>query len=243
MTVAQHPVVAMLYPGHSAEDDYALLERHLPGVRFPVVHTWEGPTDHDVESLRALGSREQLVAAATAARTHAPDAVMWACTSGSFVYGSAGVHEQAGWIATAAGVPASSTSVAFLAALAHLGLRRVTVAATYPAAVTDHLTALLAASGVEVCAVTHGDVPSGEDAGRLDPGQVVELVTGGGPPEGEVVLVPDTALHTVALLPRLEAELGRPVLTANQVTAWHGLRLAGRRGTAAPGLGALFSGG
>jgi len=89
--------------------------------------------------------------------------------------------------------------------------------------------------------MTSGDVPSGEDAGRLDDEQVVELVAGGGhPAEADVVLVPDTALHTVRLLPRLEAELGRPVLTANQVSAWHGLRLAGWRGKA-DDLGTLFA--
>jgi len=141
------PTVAMLYPGHSAEDDFPALERRIGGVRLPVVHTWEGPTEHGVEALRDLGAEHQLVAAATAALRHDPDAVMWACTSGSFVYGAAGVHEQASWMARAAEVPASSTSIAFLEALRHLGVTRVSVAATYPEAVTRHLVDLLASDG------------------------------------------------------------------------------------------------
>jgi maleate cis-trans isomerase len=234
----------MLYPGHSAEDEFPALERRLGGVRLPVVHTWEGPTEHSVRALRALGGRDQLVpAAAKARRQHRPDAVVWACTSGSFVYGPDGVREQAQWVASAADVPASSTSIAFLEALRALGVRRVSVAATYPATVTQHFTDLLAADGVEVCAVTSGDVPSGEDAGRLDPGQVTELVLGGGhPDEAGAVVVPDTALHTVGQIADWEARLGRPVLTANQVSAWHGLRLAGWQGST-PGLGALFANG
>lgn len=239
MPSGRPPTVVMLYPGHSAEDEYAALERVLEGVRLPVVHTWHGGTEHGVAALRELGSRDQLVPAAAEARRHRPDAVVWACTSGSFVYGSDGVREQAGWIAEAAGCPASSTSLAFLAALRHLGLRRVSVAATYPAVVTRHLTDLLADDGVEVLAVTSGDVPSGEDAGRLDAGQVLALVGESHPSEAEAVLVPDTALHTLAVLPRLEQRLGRPVLTANQVTAWHGLRLAGWSG---PGPGAWWGG-
>ena len=235
------PTVVMLYPGHSAEDEYAVLAGSLGDVALPVLHTWEGPTAHDVEALLELGSKDQMVAAAGRARELGPDAVMWACTSGSFVYGPRGVHEQAGWIESAAGVPASSTSIAFQAAMRHLGLRHPSVAATYPEAVTRHFTGLLAAGGAAVLAVTSGDVPSGEDAGRLDERQVLELIAGGGhPDEADVVLVPDTALHTVGLLPRLEAELGRPVLTANQVTTWFGLRLAGWRGTAED-LGALFA--
>jgi maleate cis-trans isomerase len=234
------PTVCVLYPGHSAEDDFALLEGRLGEVRLPVVHTWEGPTEHDVEALRALGARDQLTPAAEQARRHRPDALVWACTSGSFVYSVAGAREQAGWISSAGGAPATSTSLAFLAALRHLGLTRVSVAATYPDAVTRHFVDLLTADGVDTCAVTSGDVPSGEDAGMLTDEEVVTLVTGGGhPSEADAVLVPDTALHTVRLLPQLEAELGRPVLTANQVSAWHGLRLAGWRDRA-DGLGSLF---
>ena len=234
------PTVVMLYPGHSAEDDYAVLEGRLPGVALPVVHTWEGPTDHDVAALRALGAEELLRAAAARARDLAPDAVMWACTSGSFVYGTSGVREQASWVADQAGVPASSTSLALLAALEQLGARTVAVAATYPRVVTDHLTDLMAGAGLSVAAVTHADVPSGEDAGLLDPEAVAAMVAGvDRPPGTQAVVVPDTALRTTELLPRLESELGLPVVTANQATTWHGLRLAGWTGTAT-GLGELF---
>ena len=38
----------------------------------------------------------------------------------------------------------------------------------------------------------------------------------------------------------LEAKFGKPVLTANQVTAWEGLRLTGLT-VDAPGLGSLFT--
>ena len=48
------------------------------------------------------------------------DALMWACTSASFVYGHEGVRRQAEQLAAAAGVPAASTSQAFVAALAAL---------------------------------------------------------------------------------------------------------------------------
>ena len=37
----------------------------------------------------------------------------------------------------------------------------------------------------------------------------------------------DTALHSARWIPELEAALGKPVLTANQVTVWRCLRLAG----------------
>lgn len=234
--------VAMLYPGYSAQDEYPELERRIGGgVALPVVHTWDGGTAHEVEALRALGSREQLVAAGRRARDlHHPDAVMWACTSGSFVYGSQGVRTQAGWVGQGSGTPASSTTIAFVEALQYREVRRVCVAATYPPEVTAHFLAVLSAAGVEVVTAASHDVPSGEDAGRLGRREVLTLV-GSPAPGAEAVLVPDTALHTVALIDDLEAATDCLVLTANQVTAWWGLRLAGWTGSAA-GIGRLFAG-
>ncbi|MFI7483148.1 maleate cis-trans isomerase [Kocuria sp. M1R5S2] len=232
--------VAILYPGHSAEDEFPALERIVPGTSFPVIHTWEGSTDHDVGALLNLGSRENLVPSAEKARDLSPDAAMWACTSGSFVYGRDGCREQAGWIEQAAGVPSSSTSLAFAEAVHHLGLSRVAVAATYPEDVASHFVRLLEQDGITVTALSTYDVPSGEDAGLLDAEWVLATARAADLTGAQCLLIPDTALHTVAVLPRLEEALGVPVLTANQVTAWQGLRLAGHPARA-EGLGALFS--
>jgi maleate cis-trans isomerase len=46
-------------------------------------------------------------------------------------------------------------------------------------------------------------------------------------------------MHTLAIVDRLEAAVGKPVLTANQVTVWKGLELLGPV-PQLPGLGALF---
>lgn len=231
--------VAILYPGHSAEDEFRTLESRVPDSSFPVLHTWEGSTDHDVQALLALGSRENLVPSAEKARGLSPDAVMWACTSGSFVYGGAGCREQAGWIEEASGAPSSSTSLAFAAAVHHLGLRRVSVAATYPEDVASHFVGLLEEDGITVTALSTYDVPSGEDAGLLDAEWVLATAGAADLTGAECLLVPDTALHTIDVLPRLEEALGMPVLTANQVTAWYGLRLAGHPARA-QNLGTLF---
>lgn len=236
----QPDTVVLLYPGHSAEDEYAWLEQRLPGVRLPVEHTWEGSTVHEVDALLRLGARDRLVPAATRARhLHSPDAVMWACTSGSFVYGSKGIHRQARWITDAAKAPGSSTSIAFIEALRFLRVRKVAVAATYPPVVTGHFVHLLGDEGFTVSACRSHHVPSGEAAGDLSSESVWQLIGDRHPGGVEAVLVPDTALHTLALVEELENGLDKIVLTANQVTAWYGLRLAGWRGRA-EGLGRLF---
>ena len=54
--------------------------------------------------------------------------------------------------------------------------------------------------------------------------------------------VPDTALPTFHFLARLEMRLGLPILSANAVTVWDALRLAGATWQV-PGYGRLLSGG
>jgi maleate cis-trans isomerase len=57
--------------------------------------------------------------------------------------------------------------------------------------------------------------------------------------DAQAVLVPDTAMHSLAWLDDLEEAIGKPVLTANQVTIWEGIRIAGGS-TRLDGMGSLF---
>ena len=57
--------------------------------------------------------------------------------------------------------------------------------------------------------------------------------------DAEALLIPDTAMHTLGVIDKIEQRIGKPVLTANQVTVWEGLRLAGLPQRAEQ-LGALF---
>lgn len=232
--------VGLLYPGHSAEDDFPALEARVNGgLRLPVVITSVGEDAHRVDALLDLGGDERLADGVRQLADARPQAVMWACTSGSFVFGPDGARHQATKVAAAAGVPASSTSIAFVDALRHLGIGRVAVAASYPHDVAEHFVRFLGAAGIEVVAMgSHGIVTAAE-VGTLKPDRVVDMVTAADHPDAAAVLVPDTAMHTLAIIDRLEAAVGKPVLTANQVTVWKGLQLVGEV-PALPGLGRLF---
>lgn len=114
--------LGFLYPGHSAEDDYPRLEQLLGSdVRLDVVHTDIGEDAHRVDALLEMGSPERLTAGVEQLRMSGAEAVVWACTSGSFVYGWEGAHDQIRALARAAGLPASSTSFAFVHAAKELG--------------------------------------------------------------------------------------------------------------------------
>jgi maleate cis-trans isomerase len=237
--------LGMLYPGHAAEDDLPWLVRSL----FPdgsavadVVHTSLDEDAHDVDVLLDLGSPRRLHEGADVLRAHGAHVAVWACTSGSFVFGWEGAQHQAADLADRFGGPASSTSLAFVAALHALGIRRVAIAATYPEPVTAHLVALLADAGFEVVGAGSRGIVTAAEVGTLEQDALLDLVRAGDRPGAEAVLAPDTALHSARSLPALEEAVGKPVLTANQVTVWEALRLAGADPGPRTGFGALFAG-
>lgn len=47
------------------------------------------------------------------------------------------------------------------------------------------------------------------------------------PPSKDPILIPSTSLNSLDMVDGFEKIAGRPVLTANQVTLWHALVLAG----------------
>lgn len=220
--------VGFIYPDHAAEDDYPFAERLLGfQISLPVEHIY-GTDLHAVPELLDLGSAERLAEGAALLAKHEPDAVVWACTSGSFVYRWQGAHEQVEKLSAAAGRPASSTSFAFVRAAQALGLTRVSVAASYPDDVAKLFVEFLAAGGIEVVAMASEGIDTAAEVGRLTPDAVVDLAVAHDHPGAEAVLVPDTAMRTLGVLGAIEERLGKPVLTANQVTIWEGLRLTGR---------------
>jgi maleate cis-trans isomerase len=238
--MAVRTTIGFLYPGHAAENDYPLIGKLLgPEVALPVVHTSVGEDAHRVEALLDLGGVDRLAEGAEQLRRFEVNAVVWACTSGSFVFGWDGAQEQVDALRHALGVPASSTSFAFVRAARAMGLGRVAVAATYPEDVTSHFVEFLHHGGVEVVRLSSRGIVTAVESGTLGREEVLDLAAESDHPHADAVLLPDTALHTAAWLDELEKRLGKPVLTANQVSVWEGLRIAGHTGPYA-GLGALF---
>lgn len=233
--------VGLLYPGHAAEDDYPRIETLLTGVNVPVVHTEAGEDAHTSDALLDSGSAERLAAGVEELRLSGAESVVWASTGGSFVHGWDGAHGQTRALAVTAGLPASSTSFAFVRAARDVGAARVAVAAAYPEDVSEQFAQFLGGAGIEVVAVAAARVASRSAAAAWERAQVLDLVRRADHERAEAVLVPGTALHTVALLPELEEAVGKPVLTANQVTVWEGLRLADRHGAWSDDLGTLFA--
>jgi maleate cis-trans isomerase len=234
--------LGFLYPDHAAEDDLPWLVQTLfPAgeVVAEVVHTSIGRDEHTVEALAETASRWRLREGAATLRAHQASVAVWACTSGSFVFGLTGAQRQADELSEDFNGPASSTSLAFVSALGVLGIHTVAVAASYPEALARHFTGLLSEAGLSVARADSHGIFTAARVGTLATDDVVALARAADHPDAQAILIPDTAMHTVRWVDRLEAALEKPVLTANQVSVWEALRLIGAL-RAHEGVGTLF---
>lgn len=232
--------VGVLFPGYSAEDDYPRIAAILkPPIEAIVVHTSIGEDAHRADALMDIGATWRLLEGAEQVRSLRPAVVMWACTSGSFVFGLGGATVQAKAIEHSLSIPASSTSLAFVSAVRALGLTRVAIAATYPDDVAQLFQNMLAEAGIVTVSCGALEIITGVEVGTVAKDRVIAHAKASDHPDAEAILIPDTALHTVAVLDELEVSTGKTVLTANQVTVWEAMRLAGRL-SPQQGLGRLF---
>ena len=161
-----------------------------------------------------------------------PACVAYACTSGSFVHGTAGERRLVE-IMLAAGAPqAITTSGALLSALTALGVERVAIATPYVEEMTTSLCDFLAEAGVGT--VASASLGLSGEIWQVPYETTARLVRQTDALSAQAIFVSCTNLPTYDVIAPLEVELGKPVLTANQVTMWAALRLL-RREAVGPG--------
>ena len=234
--------IGFIYPGLGATEDFALAPQLIPDLDVGFYNTDDGDVMHTVDDLRAVGEPALLASRARSLVQRYPNAasIIWTCTSGSFVYGWNGAHVQASAIEQEVGVPASSTSIAFASAVHHLGLSNIAIAATYPQAVARYFSDFMIAAEVNVVNMICRNIPSAAGAGALTLQQIVALARDADTAQAQAVLIPDTAMHSIQWISKLEDALHKPVLTANQVSIWEGMRLADVSTVGISGVGSLF---
>lgn len=155
----------------------------------------------------------------------APRCIAYACTSGSFIDGVAGERALVEAMCTAGAPQAVTTSGALLDALAVLDIHRVAVATPYVESLTSRLHTFLGEAGVET--VGGAQLGLSAEIWKVPYGVTAQLIRDADSAQAQAVFVSCTNLPTYDLIAPLEAELGKPLLTANQVTLWAALRQAG----------------
>ncbi|WP_028202421.1 maleate cis-trans isomerase family protein [Paraburkholderia nodosa] len=167
------------------------------------------------------------------------DVVAFGCTSASMVIGE---EKVAARIREARPEIACTTPItAALAALKALEVRRVALLTPYVRTINDFMRDYIEARGVAVTRMASFEHADDNEVARIDAKSIRSAIdTLARHDDADAVFVSCTSLRVAALVPQIEAQTGKPVLSSNYAMAWHALRLAGVQDSE-PQLGRLFA--
>jgi maleate cis-trans isomerase len=112
-----------------------------------------------------------------------------------------------------------------LAALAHLGVKRVALGTPYDAEATAKGKAALEAHGIEVVSV--GRLENVKNIYDETAERAHALARRVDVPQAQAVFLSGVGMPTLATLERMERDLGKPVVSAAAAMMWNALRVAG----------------
>ena len=124
------------------------------------------------------------------------------------------------------------------AALRHMSVERVAVAAPYEDVTCERLRQFLEDSEFEVVNLENLGL-SGTAIGAVSSDQVYALCRRAMTPDADGLFISCTGFPAIELIEALEQDLGVPVVNSNQATMWYALRIAGIQASM-EGLGRLY---
>jgi len=155
-------------------------------------------------------------------------AVAYGCTSGTAQIGQARIAElvRAGIATPEVTEPVS----ALIAACRHLGIGRLAMLSPYVEEVSTRLRDVLAGAGVASAGFGSFNEPEEAAVVRIAPQSIIEAGCDvAAQQDCDALFLSCTNLRTLDVIDEMEARLGLPVLSSNQVLAWHLFGLAGTR--------------
>jgi maleate isomerase len=142
-------------------------------------------------------------------------------------------------IESVTGTPAIVTSDAIIAALNALQARRIALLTPYVRAIHEREKAFLTANCIEIVLDRALGLNTNTEMAALEPAVLARFVRDNTATAAEAYFLSCTALRSAGIISKLEAELGRPVITSNQAAVWYAVASAGI--AQEPTFGRLFT--
>jgi maleate isomerase len=155
------------------------------------------------------------------------DVIVFAATAPSSRNGIGYDQELIKRISTASGKPATTASTALLEALRTLSAERIVLGAPWTEAINQTAAAFIEANGFKVLAQETLGLVRNLEIGLLDPQTAYDVGRRVDRPQADAVMLACGNWSTFTAIDRLEHDLGKPVLTTNQVSLWHALKMMG----------------
>jgi len=208
------------------------------GLLVPSINTtmetefWRiAPEGVSVHSARIAGGRhgtpEELRSMESASKQAArevamiePDVVVYGCTSGSFFEGPDWNRKICKQLSEITKAPTVTTAGAMAACLMAGGHKKVDVVTPYVEVTNERLKHFLKAHGIEVARLGTFDMLDMFDHAKIQPDEIYRKVKDITTPKAEAVFVACTQLRALEVLDMLERDLGKPVYSAVQASAW-----------------------
>lgn len=168
------------------------------------------------------------------------DVYGFGCTSGSLVKGLGYDQKIIAKIQEATGKPATTTATACIQAFRELGIKRISLATPYEEWLNQKEKKFFEDNGIEVLAMKGLGLPEAEAIASVDPGRIYRMAREVDQDDSDAIFISCTDFQAVPALQAIEDDLGKPVISSNQVTLWGMLKLAGVR-TPVPGFGRLLT--
>src|SRR2546429_413935 len=164
---------------------------------------------------------DSLPAVATTLAAVNPAVVVLAFTAASYTNGFAREQVLADQIASLTRTRALTAAQAILAALEHLGVKRLALGTPYPDSISVLGRAYWEAAGLQV--VGYARLAGVENIYDESEERAYRLARQADVPNADAVLLSGTGLPTVGVLELLERDLGKPVISSNQAVLWRAL--------------------
>jgi maleate isomerase len=215
------------------------------GLLVPSINTtmetefWRiAPEGVSVHSARISGGRhgtpEELrgmeAASKNAARDIAnvePDVVVYGCTSGSFFEGPAWNRKICQQLTEITGAPTVTTAGGMAACLMAGGHKKVDVVTPYVEVTNERLKQFLKAHGIDTVKLGTFDMLDMFDHAKILPEEIYRKVKEITTPKSDAVFIACTQLRALEVVDMLERDLGKPVYSAVQASAWQAFEALG----------------
>lgn len=146
-----------------------------------------------------------------------PTAVLYGCTSATLTHGAVFDADLAARIKAASGAVSITAAGALMRALRALGATRIGFASPYLGEINAQAADFLASGGIEtVRSHDIGRALSNYGQGELTPDKVTDLALAADHPDAQAIVLSCTDMRSVEAITRVEAALGKPVVTSNQ---------------------------
>lgn len=168
------------------------------------------------------------------------DVIVYGVTAGSLIRGVGYENEIEALIEDASGVPAVATAASIKRAFEALDLQSLAVSTPYIDELNRKEAGFLEASGYEVARIRGLGLDSVAEIGSQTPDATYREARAADVTEADGLFISCTNYRTFDIIPLLESDLGKPVVTSNQATLWDALRTIGVTGVDSD-LGQLFT--